>query len=259
MQPDHYGTMYIKDAQSGRVVERRMRSIRITSCTTSIRRVSTYSSCRCRRPTSTSLPRTRPEIAERVNDEAIRWRRNDPDRFRALPSLPLSDVDAWIEEIDCVADTSFGPGADGGHAIVGADHLMFGTDYPFVDIDTKPVDVLDLPVNEKNAINGGNAAEGVRIAMKVDAHAHVIPKCFLDAGAALPGAVTKKERPYPQDGAQRPAHRAARRAMARARSFGARPRRQGHRHAAGVVLGAEPQSVPGQGPSEAGAPGRTTS
>jgi len=28
--------------------------------------------------------------------------------------------------------------------------------------------------------------------MKVDAHAHVIPKCFLDAGAALPGAVTKR-------------------------------------------------------------------
>ena len=49
------------------------------------------------------------------------------------------------------------------HAVVGPDHLMFGTDYPFVDIDTKCVDTLDLPAAEKTAINGGNAAKAFEL------------------------------------------------------------------------------------------------
>ena len=158
-RPDHYGTMYIKDGN--RVVssndawfdwDHQLRDMDKKGFDMRLVLLST--------PNLYIFPaKDQPEIAKRVNDETISLAKKYPDRFRALPSLPLGDVDASIEEIDCVAGASFGPALMEVHAIVGADHLMFGTDYPFVDIDTKPVDVLDLPANEKNAINGGNAAK----------------------------------------------------------------------------------------------------
>jgi aminocarboxymuconate-semialdehyde decarboxylase len=43
------------------------------------------------------------ELAKIVNDETIELCRKQPDRFRALPSLPLGDVDASIRELDRVA------------------------------------------------------------------------------------------------------------------------------------------------------------
>jgi aminocarboxymuconate-semialdehyde decarboxylase len=41
---------------------------------------------------------------------------------------------------------------------IGADHLLFGTDDPFIDADTGHVDRLDLPGSDKAKIFGANAA-----------------------------------------------------------------------------------------------------
>jgi predicted TIM-barrel fold metal-dependent hydrolase len=45
------------------------------------------------------------------------------------------------------------------HAVVGPDRLMFGTDYPYIGFgDASHVEKLPIPVAEKQAILGGNAA-----------------------------------------------------------------------------------------------------
>lgn len=52
----------------------------------------------------------------------------------------------------------FAPALMEAHSIVGADHLMFGTDYPFVDAGPGHVEALDLAAAEKAKIAGDNAA-----------------------------------------------------------------------------------------------------
>jgi aminocarboxymuconate-semialdehyde decarboxylase len=48
-------------------------------------------------------PKQQIELAKIVNDETIALCQQRPDRFRALPSLPLGDVEASIAELDRVA------------------------------------------------------------------------------------------------------------------------------------------------------------
>jgi aminocarboxymuconate-semialdehyde decarboxylase len=45
------------------------------------------------------------------------------------------------------------------HSAIGADHLMFGTDYPYIDIDFAHVNELPIAAAEKAAINGDTAAK----------------------------------------------------------------------------------------------------
>ena len=45
------------------------------------------------------------------------------------------------------------------HNAIGADHLMFGTDYPYIDIDFAHVNELPIAAAEKTAINGDTAAK----------------------------------------------------------------------------------------------------
>jgi aminocarboxymuconate-semialdehyde decarboxylase len=52
----------------------------------------------------------------------------------------------------------FAPALMEAHSIVGADHLMFGTDYPFVDAGPGHVETLDIDAKEKAKIVGDNAA-----------------------------------------------------------------------------------------------------
>jgi aminocarboxymuconate-semialdehyde decarboxylase len=42
---------------------------------------------------------------------------------------------------------------------IGAGHLLFGTDDPFIDSDTRHVDRLDLTDADRKQIMGGNAAK----------------------------------------------------------------------------------------------------
>ncbi len=44
------------------------------------------------------------------------------------------------------------------HAAVGADHMLFGTDYPYIDIDFAHVNDLPIAAADKEAINGATAA-----------------------------------------------------------------------------------------------------
>jgi aminocarboxymuconate-semialdehyde decarboxylase len=48
-------------------------------------------------------PEQQAELAKIVNDETIELCRKRPDRFRALPSLPLGDVEASLKELDRIA------------------------------------------------------------------------------------------------------------------------------------------------------------
>jgi aminocarboxymuconate-semialdehyde decarboxylase len=43
------------------------------------------------------------------------------------------------------------------HKLMGPDRLMWGTDYPFVDNDTKQVEGMEISAAEKKAIIGDNA------------------------------------------------------------------------------------------------------
>jgi aminocarboxymuconate-semialdehyde decarboxylase len=52
----------------------------------------------------------------------------------------------------------FAPALMEAHSIVGADHLMFGTDYPFVDAGPGHVEALEIGAGEKAKIAGDNAA-----------------------------------------------------------------------------------------------------
>lgn len=42
--------------------------------------------------------------------------------------------------------------------VVGAERMLFGTDYPFIDYDTQHVRALDLPATQEAAVLGGNIA-----------------------------------------------------------------------------------------------------
>jgi len=49
------------------------------------------------------------------------------------------------------------------HAIVGADHLLFGSDDPLIGDDASVVEGLPLPAQDKAKILGGNAARIFRL------------------------------------------------------------------------------------------------
>lgn len=44
------------------------------------------------------------------------------------------------------------------HAVVGADHMLWGSDDPYIGADTAHVDALPIPAGDKSKILGGNAA-----------------------------------------------------------------------------------------------------
>lgn len=54
---------------------------------------------------------------------------------------------------------TYGPMLMECHEAVGADHMMFGTDYPYIEIDFAHVNDLEITAAEKAAINGDTAAK----------------------------------------------------------------------------------------------------
>ncbi len=54
---------------------------------------------------------------------------------------------------------TYGPMLMETRAAIGAGHMLFGTDYPYIDIDFAHVNELDIPAGEKAAINGDTAAK----------------------------------------------------------------------------------------------------
>ena len=57
------------------------------------------------------------------------------------------------------------------HGIVGADHLLFGSDDPLIGDDTALIDALPLPAADKAKISGGNAARLFRLKRPAAVHA----------------------------------------------------------------------------------------
>jgi aminocarboxymuconate-semialdehyde decarboxylase len=83
------------------------------------------------------------EIAKRVNDETIAYCEQRIDRLRALPSLPLGDVEASLKELDRVATAKGVAGISIGSSVAGV---------PLADPRFEPVwkriDELRIPVVE---------------------------------------------------------------------------------------------------------------
>ena len=61
----------------------------------------------------------------------------------------------------------YGPALMMAHGIVGADHLLFGTDDPFIGSDSSHVDALPISAEDKAKIFGGNAARLLNVSGKV--------------------------------------------------------------------------------------------
>ena len=57
----------------------------------------------------------------------------------------------------------YGPALAMAHAIVGAEHLLWGSDDPYIGADTAHVDSMPIPEVEKTKILGGNAARLLKL------------------------------------------------------------------------------------------------
>ncbi len=83
------------------------------------------------------------EIGKRVNDETIAYCEKRIDRLRALPSLPLGDVDGALKELDRVATAKGVAGISIGSSVAGVP-----LSDPRFDPVWKRIDELKIPVVE---------------------------------------------------------------------------------------------------------------
>ena len=65
----------------------------------------------------------------------------------------------------------FGPALRMAHELVGADHLLWGSDDPFIGADSSHIDKLAIPAADKAKILGANAARLLKIGVRTGTHA----------------------------------------------------------------------------------------
>jgi aminocarboxymuconate-semialdehyde decarboxylase len=89
-----------------------------------------------------------------------------PDCRRHITKLPSE----YAKRLYYDTASFFGPALMMAHAIVGAEHILWGTDEPLLDYDTTIVDALPIPSADKANILGGNAARLFRLRERVMTH-----------------------------------------------------------------------------------------
>jgi aminocarboxymuconate-semialdehyde decarboxylase len=82
-----------------------------------------------------------------------------PDCRRHITKLPSE----YAKRLYYDTASFFGPALMMAHGIVGADHILWGTDEPLLEYDTTIVDALPISAADKGKILGGNAARLFRL------------------------------------------------------------------------------------------------